>query len=72
MARSKKTIRVEEIIKMVNRKNIHSTCNEKVRDGWNDLLEEILYVTNNYNGFRYLQSQELGKTIEPDPSRVQY
>jgi len=49
----KKTVKISEIIEIVNRRNEFSTCNEDVRSGWNCLLEELLEKTNNYKGYSY-------------------
>ena len=55
----RKTFKVNELIDIVNRRNKESTCDKKVREGWNSMLEEILHLTNQYNGFIYLDENEV-------------
>lgn len=81
----KKTIQVELIKKIINRKLAVSSCNSDVRKGMVSVLEEILYHTENYNGYSYLKKGEVpedqlpgidkdseGKNIFPDETRRYY
>jgi len=62
---SKKTIKVQDLIDIVNRRNKHSTCSPEVRKGWNSLLEEVLHKTDNYNGFNFLAPDEVPEGEKP-------
>ena len=80
----RKTIEVNKIIDFVNSRNKKSTCSKDTRIGWNELLEQIIMETDNYNGFRYLTFDDVehgqlpginygrDKTTFPDDSRRQY
>jgi len=86
MAKSRKTFDVAELVKTVNRKNSLSTCDPKLREGWNALLVDILHETNNYMGYTHLTRSEVpygqlagiirGDSIEtntfPDETRRKY
>ena len=61
----KKNISVEFLINEVNRINRFSTVEPEVRQGWNTLLETILFKTDNYAGFGYLTEKELPKGVLP-------
>lgn len=61
----RKTVTIEFLKSEVNRKNRESTCDAKVRDGWNDLLESMLHATGNYNGYRNLLPTEVPKGHKP-------
>ena len=65
MPRKRKTVTIEFIKDLVNRRNRQSTCTEEVRDGWNSVLSEILMAANVYNGFRYLGAKEVPPGQEP-------
>ncbi len=74
----RKTINVEWVKSRVDKMNRESSCEPKVREGWNHLLEEILMETENYNGFRYLNIDEIrgdgpekGHKV-PDETRRKY
>ena len=70
----------------VNRRNRLSTCDPKVREGWNALLESLLLKSNCYEGYGYLKQVqvpygelpgykevEAGEGFEyPDKTRVTY
>jgi hypothetical protein len=65
MARPRKTIAIAELVAIVNRRNQHSTCTPDIRKGWNSLLEEVLAMTDNGDGFSYLKEGEV--PFEKDP-----
>jgi hypothetical protein len=44
---------------MVNERNKASTCDPKVREGWNSFLEDILHKTGCYKGFGFLKPDEV-------------
>lgn len=48
------TVRVCDILELVNRRNRTGTQTPEQREGANCLLESILHETGNYNGFGYL------------------
>jgi len=87
MAKVVKSIKVAALVESVNYRNRVSTCDPRVRNGWNVLLEEVLAATGNYAGFSYLTAKELEESaighlpgittgVEPpiflDPTRRQY
>ena len=55
----RKTFPVNKLIENVNERNRLSICSAEVRNGWNSVLTDILMATDNYEGFRYLQSNEV-------------
>jgi len=69
---TRKTFKIQDLKKMVNDRNTNSTCDSKVRDGWNDVLETILMDSGNYNGFCYLTKDHMKVDAPPgiifDPS----
>jgi hypothetical protein len=65
MPRRKKTTTIAFIKDVVNRRNRQSTCDPKVREGWNSLLEEILHANNAYEGFNYLTADKVPDGCEP-------
>lgn len=65
MPRKRKTVTIEFIKDLVNRRNKQSTCGPQAREAWNSLLSEILMACNVYNGFRYLAYNEVPKGHEP-------
>ena len=60
-----KTIKVADLIAIVNRRNRSSTCSPLVRMGWNSLLEEVLVETGNYAGFLLLSPDEVPEDEKP-------
>ena len=56
MTYSRKTFKITELIKMVNKMNAESSCSRELRLGWNVFVKGILIETNNYEG--YLHAQE--------------
>ena len=72
MARKKKTFKITELIKMVNRMNEESTCPPMVRSGWNCFVEGILMETNTYEGYNFARNAfdpQTGEIID-DTRRV--
>ncbi len=65
-----KTIRVADIIRMVNVHNHCSICPPDVRKGRNSLLEEILAATDNYVRLGYLSESEVPRGQAPGISEV--
>lgn len=61
----RKTVNVKALVEEVNRRNRHSTCAPDVRQGWNSLLETVLHLTNNYDGYGYYIDEDLGESIIP-------
>jgi len=51
---ARKTFDIQKLKDIVNKRNALSTCEPKVREGWNSLLEEVLHQNGTYNGFCYL------------------
>jgi hypothetical protein len=65
MARERKTVTIEFIKDLVNRRNKQSTCDAKVREGWNSVLSEVLMAANAYHGFGYLIKAHVPPGEEP-------
>jgi hypothetical protein len=61
----RKTIKVVELVELVNQRNRVSTCAAGIRAGWNAILEEVLHKTDGYNGYRYLSAGEVPKGQAP-------
>lgn len=57
-----KTVRISILLTKVNKMLQESTCNPDVRKGMCVILETILHETNNYNGFYYLEQNEVPMT----------
>ena len=55
----KKTFKVENLINEVNRLNVESTCDPKLRIGWNSLLETVLFETDNYKGYVLIEFKKI-------------
>ena len=78
----RKTIKIAELIALVNTRNRISTCAPHMRKGWNMLLEEVLHEANVYCGYSYLTdvpagqlpgvTGEPGTFTFPDESRRRY
>jgi hypothetical protein len=62
---SRKTVKVKDLVEQINRKNKTSTCDRRVRQGWNALLEDILHTTGNYQGFNYYSDVDLADGLTP-------
>jgi hypothetical protein len=65
MSRKRKTVDVEWLRTHINRINADSTCDAKIREGWNALLGSVLHHTGNYNGFTYLTTKDIPIGQEP-------
>ena len=61
----RKTIKVRDLIEMVNARNRCSTCSEAARSGWNSFLEEVLAKTDSYAGFALLKDGEVPRNQKP-------
>ena len=61
----KKTVKVKDLVDLVNSKNRKSTCSAEKRAGWNAFLENVLYETGNYEGFAYLSQSDVPEGQEP-------
>lgn len=80
----RKTFKVEILKKKINGRNRQSICSADCRNAWNSVLADILMDTGNYEGFRYLDKDEVpagelpgieresGLSTFPDSSRVEY
>ena len=55
----KKTIQVEQIKNKINEALKRSTCEPDVRNGMIFALEEILFATGNYNGYKHLLESDV-------------
>lgn len=62
---ARKTVNVKDLVERVNQRNQLSSCDPRVREGWNSLLEEVLHGSGNYQGFGYYESHQLGKDVPP-------
>ena len=65
--KTKKTIRVLDLIEDVNYRNRVSTCDSKVREGWNSFVEGFLARCDAYAGFTFFDEHGDG-----DHTRRQY
>ena len=63
--KSRKTIKLEKLVELVNERNRKSTCSSEVRQGWNSLLEQALMESDNYQGFYYLETKDVPKHHAP-------
>jgi hypothetical protein len=82
----RKTIKITELLALVNERNQLSTCQPDIRKGWNALLEEVLHAADVYHGYGYLTASEVptgkepgirdgkrqGEFVFPDESRRRY
>jgi hypothetical protein len=62
MSKQRKTIKIETFLKMANDMLLNS--DDKMvdgRKGVQTLIEQVLFETNNYNGFRYLSKDDMAK-----------
>ena len=58
---AKKTIKIDQLREHVNTSLKISTDTPDMRQGKILLLEAILHLTGNYNGYRFLQQEEVPK-----------
>ena len=56
---AKKTFNVQEFVDTINSALAQSTCDVKVRDGMIFALEDVLFKTGNYAGYRYLLQSDV-------------
>lgn len=70
MARPRKTIHLRELVKWVNKRNATSTCDAKVREGWNALANSFLTDADAYAGFGYLRDDELTGNAKGQPPGI--
>ena len=71
MARPRKTVSLRELVEWVNERNATSTCEPRVREGWNALVNSFLMEADVYAGFAYLRAVELeGEAIGKPPGIV--
>lgn len=62
---SRKTIKIVDLINIVNARNVNSTCGSSERRGWNSLLERILHDADVYAGFGYLNQSDVPEGHSP-------
>ena len=55
----RKTIAVDDVVNRVNHMLAVSTCSQDIRAGYCLLVEDVLCMTGNYKGFRYLLQDEV-------------
>jgi len=65
MSKLRKTVDVNFVLDLVNKMVQNSTCSSERRKGMEIVIEEILFYTGNYKGFRYLTSDEVPKDELP-------
>jgi hypothetical protein len=65
MSQPRKTIKIADLVALVNRHNRESTCQSDVRHGWNALLEDVLHGADAYAGFGYLSAAEVPPGHQP-------
>ena len=59
------TIRVCDLLELVNRQNRTQTHTKEQREGVNQILNTVLHGTGNYEGFRYLEASEVPMGATP-------
>lgn len=83
---ARKTLNVSDFKDTINRYLATSLCNDDVRQGMIEALTTVLFSTDNYKGFRYLDESEVPAGEKPgirwvgdkvdftdtDPTRVCY
>lgn len=65
MPSKRKTVKVEDLVKLVNARNKKSTCSPDIRQGWNSMLEDVLHSTGNYQGYGYYTVEDLPEGQAP-------
>ena len=65
MGRRRKTFSIAGLLYLVNTRNRNSTCDPKVREGWNCVLESVLMEANVYDGFNYLEQKDIPWAEKP-------
>ncbi len=61
----KKTFNVTEYRAMVNETLAKSTCSADMRQGMINVLENVLHITQNYKGFKYLMQNQVPAGQKP-------
>ena len=80
MARSRKTINVASALDMANHFLLHTPNDmQDDRRGVSSFIESVLNATGNYNGFKYLDANDMkhsqngtAQGIDNDGTRIQY
>lgn len=63
MSKKRKTIAVEKVLEMANHLLRHSADSAVGgREGIQTFIENILFETGNYNGFRYLNKNDMAES----------
>jgi hypothetical protein len=70
MAKPRRTVRLRDLVAWVNERNRCSTCDPKVREGWNALLDAFLMEAEAYAGFGFLTSDELAGEARGQPPGI--
>ncbi len=70
MSRPRKTLHLRELVDWVNERNATSTCDAKVREGWNAVVNSFLMAAEGYGGFSYLSSDELTGNAKGQPPGI--
>ena len=66
----RKTVPLRELVAWVNERNATSTCDPKVREGWNALVNSFLMDADAYAGFWCLRAAELTGDAEGMPPGI--
>lgn len=61
----RKTIELRKLVDLVNDMNMAPSLPKDTRQGANTLLEQALHLSGQYQGFRYLTSNDLPESVEP-------
>jgi hypothetical protein len=61
----KHTIRIADLIALVNERNRVSVCPPDIRHGWNAILEEVLHGADAYKGYGYLTQFDVPTGQQP-------
>jgi arginine/lysine/ornithine decarboxylase len=62
---ARKTFNVNALVVTVNEMCRLSTCSQEVRQGAINVLEHVLYSTDNYRGFKYLLQDDVPVNEKP-------
>jgi len=65
MTLTRKTLKVGSLVNKINAMLKDSTCSPDVRNGMICVLEDALHETGNYEGFRYLDRNDLAEGVKP-------
>lgn len=72
MSRPRKTLQLRELVDWVNERNATSTCDAKVREGWNAVVNSFLMQADAYAGFGYLRADELKGEAKGKPPGIDF